>query len=67
MTTKKQDLLIEYLVALKASKATILYILVALNQGEAISEMLDYIIKTKENDLAKLSSTASKISQKYTK
>lgn len=63
--TEAADLLIGYLVSLKADRALIISIVGSLPEGEAEMEMLKYIAETKETNLVELAKTASKISQKY--
>ena len=63
--TPNQELLTDYLIALKMPLADRMYIVAILWEEEATLEMLQYIAKTKESDLVKLSSIALEISKKY--
>jgi hypothetical protein len=63
--TPEQELLLEYLTALKTPLISSLSILASLQDQEATLEMLQYIAKTEETDLAQLLKVASRISKKY--
>lgn len=63
--TPNQKLLIRYLKILGMPPADGMYIVAILWEEEATLEMLQYIAKTKESDLVKLSSIALEISKKY--
>ena len=63
--TKGQKLLIEYLTFLGIPRVKGMYIVGILWEEEATKEMLEYIAKTRESDLEKLSSIACEISEKY--
>ena len=63
--TPDQQLLARYLTELRIPLVDRLLIVAELQEPEATLEMLQHIAKTEERDPAKLSSIASKISQKY--
>ena len=63
--TPDQQLLARYLTELRMPIIDRLRIITELWNPQATLEMLRYIAETEEKDLAKLSLTASKISQKY--
>ena len=63
--TQAQKLLIDYLISLKISRASGLYIVGILWEEAATMEMLEYIAETRETDPAKLYSIACEISERY--
>lgn len=63
--TPNQDLLTDYLAALKMPLGKRAYIVGILWEEEATLEMLEYILKTRETDQDKLYSIACEISEKY--
>lgn len=63
--TPDQQLLARYLTELRMPLIERLLIVSELQEPEATLEMLRYIAETEERDPARLSATASKISQKY--
>ena len=63
--TPEQDLLSDYLIALKMPLISRLCVMADLEEPEATMEMLRYIADTEETDLNTLSKIASEISSKY--
>ena len=63
--TPNQELLTEYLVAVKMPLVERMLIIGMLWEEGATMEMLKYIVETRETDLAKLYSIACEISERY--
>ena len=63
--TPNQELLTEYLVAVKMPLVERMLIIGMLWEEGATMEMLKYIVETQETDLAKLYSIACEISERY--
>ena len=63
--TPEQDLLSDYLIALRIPLINRLGIMLDLEDQDATMEMLCYIAETEETDLAKLSKKACEIGRKY--
>ena len=63
--TPEQEILSNYLFATKMTLVERLLVMAMLWEEEATQEMLDYIVKTQEDDPAKLYEIACEISEKY--
>ena len=62
---ENQELLMDYFIALGATRMELMYLMALLYYPPAAQDMINYIADTGEKELAKLMSIASKIYAKY--